>query len=117
MLDLDGAAAPPRRNGDTKKDGTIHVTWDKQLYFKDHAGLRAALRKAGFPVLIKDGEFCKGPQDNGTLDPSGVGPGVRNVMKGDRGDNGKVTLSSPPRRCRPGPSCSSATWTRPNWPP
>jgi hypothetical protein len=77
---------------DTKKDGTIHVTWDKQLYFKDHAGLQAALRKAGFPVLIKAGEFCKGPQDNGTLDPSGVGPGVRNVMKGERGDNGKVTF-------------------------
>ena len=77
---------------DTKKDGTIHVTWDKELYFEDHAGLQAALRKAGFPVLIKEGEFCKGPQDSGKLDPSGVGPGVRNVMKGERGNNGKVTF-------------------------
>ncbi|MFI6341327.1 hypothetical protein [Streptomyces sp. NPDC050535] len=77
---------------DTKKDGTVHVTWDKELYFKDYPGLQAALRKAGFPVLIKEGEFCKGPQDNGTLDPSGVGPGVRKVMKGERGDNGRVTF-------------------------
>jgi hypothetical protein len=77
---------------DTKNDGTVHVTFDKQRYFKDHAGLQAALRKAGFPVLIKEGEFCKGPQENGTLDPSGVGPGVRNVMKGVRGDDGRVTF-------------------------
>ncbi|MFI6662195.1 hypothetical protein ACIBL8_42555 [Streptomyces sp. NPDC050523] len=77
---------------DTKKDGTVHATFDKQRYFTDHAGLQAALRRAGFPVLIKEGEFCKGPQDDGTLDPSGVGPGVRHVMKGVRGDNGKVTF-------------------------
>lgn len=77
---------------DTQKDGTVRVTWDKERYFKDHAGLQAALRKAGFPVLIKEGEFCKGPQDDGTLDPSGTGPGVRNVMKGERGNNGKVTF-------------------------
>jgi hypothetical protein len=77
---------------DTKKDGTVHATFDKQRYFTDHAGLEAALRKAGFPVLIKEGEFCKGPHDNGTLDPSGVGPGVKNVMKGVRGDDGKVTF-------------------------
>ncbi|MFF3469037.1 hypothetical protein ACWCQN_43785 [Streptomyces sp. NPDC001984] len=77
---------------DTKKDGTVHVSWDKQRYFKNHAGLQAALRKAGFPVLIKEGEFCKAPQDDGALDPSGVGPGVREVMRGEREDDGKVTF-------------------------
>ena len=50
------------------------------------------MRKAGFPVLIKEGEFCKGPQDDGKHDASGVGPGVRNVMKGVRGEDGKVTF-------------------------
>jgi hypothetical protein len=77
---------------DSKTDGTVHVTWDKQRYFEDHAGLQAALRKAGFPVLIKVGEFCKGPQDDGTLDASGVGPGVGRVMKGEREADGKVTF-------------------------
>ncbi|OHV55380.1 hypothetical protein [Pseudofrankia sp. BMG5.36] len=77
---------------DTVSDGTVHVTWDKEMYIKDHAGLEAALRQAGFPVLIKEGEFCKGPQDDGTLDPSGSGPGVRDVMKGERGDDGRVTF-------------------------
>ena len=67
---------------DSKTDGTVHVTWDKRQYFQDRAGLQAALREAGFPVLIKVGEFCTGPHDNGKLDPSGVGPGVDSVMKG-----------------------------------
>jgi hypothetical protein len=77
---------------DSQNDGTVRVTWDKQRYFEDHAGLQEALRAAGFPVLIKVGEFCRGPQDTATLDPSGVGPGVENVMRGERGDDGKVTF-------------------------
>ena len=76
---------------DSKTDGTVQVTWDKQRYFQDSEGLQAALRKAGFPVLIKVGEFCKGPHDDGPLDPSGIGPGVDRVMKGER-ENGKVTF-------------------------
>lgn len=81
---------------DTKKDGTIQVTWDKEQYFKDPAGLQTALTKAGFPVLIKVGEFCKGPQDNGALDPSGVDPRVDRVMKADRAPDGKVTFTFTP---------------------
>ncbi|MDX6431333.1 MAG: hypothetical protein QOE54_3699 [Streptosporangiaceae bacterium] len=81
---------------DTRKDGTVLVTWDKERYFKDRTGLQAALTKAGFPVLIKVGEFCKGPQDNGTLDPSGVGPGVDRVMKGHKADGGKVAFTFTP---------------------
>jgi hypothetical protein len=77
---------------DTNPDGTVHVTWDKDRYFADHEGLQAALRKAGFPVLIKVGEFCRGPHDDGKLDPSGVGPGVDRVMKGERGADKKVTF-------------------------
>jgi hypothetical protein len=60
---------------DRNLDGTVEVTWDKQRYFDNREGLQAALREAGFPVLIKVGEFCKGPNDDGTLDPSGTGPG------------------------------------------
>jgi hypothetical protein len=77
---------------DSQTDGTVRVTWDKQRYFEDHGGLEAALRAAHFPVLIKVGEFCRGPQDAGTLDPSGVGPGVENVMKGEQSGGGKVTF-------------------------
>ncbi|MCW2940954.1 MAG: hypothetical protein JWN00_3939 [Actinomycetia bacterium] len=69
---------------DSHTDGTVHVTWDKNRYFQDHEGLQAALRKAGFPVLIKEGVFCTGPQDDGNLDPSGIGPGVGRVMQGER---------------------------------
>jgi hypothetical protein len=76
---------------DSKADGTVQVTWDKQRYAQDHEGLQAALRKAGFPVLIKVGEFCKGPQDDATLS-HGVGPGVDRVMKGEDAANGKVTF-------------------------
>jgi hypothetical protein len=68
------------------------VTWDKSQYFQDHAGLQQALREAGFPVLIKEGFFCKGPQDNGHLDPSGVGPGVDQVIKGERQADGTVVF-------------------------
>jgi hypothetical protein len=67
---------------DSRPDGAIEVTWDKQRYFEDHQGLEAALRAAGFPVLMKVGEFCRGPQDDGTLSPGGVGPGVDKVMHG-----------------------------------
>jgi hypothetical protein len=77
---------------DTKADGTIHVTWDKGAYFTDHAGLQKALRDAGFPVLVKEGEFCKGPHDSGKLAPSGVGPGVTSVMRGESAGDGHVTF-------------------------
>jgi hypothetical protein len=77
---------------DSRADGTVSVTWDKQRYFTDHAGLQAALRKAGFPVLIKVGEFCRGPQDAGTLDPSGTGPGVDQVVKAEPEADGKVSF-------------------------
>jgi hypothetical protein len=77
---------------DSYTDGTIHVTWDKRQYFQDHAGLEQALRAAGFPVLIKEGIFCQGPGGTGSLDPSGDGPGVDQVMKGVRQANGAVTL-------------------------
>ena len=77
---------------DSYTDGTIHVTWDKSRYFQDREGLQQALRAAGFPVLIKEGFFCKGPQDNGYLDPSGVGPGVGEVMKAERQADGTVVF-------------------------
>ena len=69
---------------DSRADGTIQVTWDKQRYFQDHAGLEKALRQAGFPVVVKEGSFCLGPQDDATLSPSGVGPGVTDVMQSER---------------------------------
>lgn len=81
---------------DTKTDGTLVATWDKAAYFSDHAGLERALRRAGFPVLIKEGVFCKGPHDDGRLTPSGSGPGVTDVMKGERGDDGRVTFTFTP---------------------
>ncbi|MCQ4212236.1 hypothetical protein [Streptomyces longispororuber] len=76
---------------DTKTDGTVHVTWDKARYFTDHAGLEQALDQAGFPVLIKEGEFCKGPGD-GDVGPSGIGPGVDKVMRGERVSDDRVTF-------------------------
>ena len=78
---------------DTKTDGTLVATWDKAAYFSDHTGLEQALRRAGFPVLIKEGVFCKGPHDDGRLSPSGSGPGVADVMKGERDRDGKVTFT------------------------
>ena len=77
---------------DSYTDGTVHVTWDKSQYFQDRTGLQQALREAGFPVLIKEGVFCRGPQDNGYLDPSGVGPGVDQVMKGEPQADGTVVF-------------------------
>jgi hypothetical protein len=97
------SAAPPKATGgvhiqtvaytvDSMANGTVQVTWDKQRYFEDREGLQAALRKAGFPVLIKVGEFCRGPQDSGTLDPSGTGPGLDRVVRGEQEANGRVVL-------------------------
>src|SRR5262249_42469092 len=64
--------------------------------FQDHEGLQRALRQAGFPVLIKEGVFCKGPQDDGYLDPSGVGRGVDRVMQGvERADGTGVFAFRP----------------------
>jgi hypothetical protein len=80
---------------DTDTDGTIHVSWDKSRYIQyrqDIASLQQALRRAGFPVLIKEGVFCQGPHDNGYLDPSGVGRGVGQVMKGEDGPDGSVVF-------------------------
>jgi len=77
---------------DAYRDGTIHVRWDKSQYFRDSAGLEQALREAGFPVLIKEGVFCKGPHDSGYLDPSGVGPGVGQVMRGVAQPDGAVVF-------------------------
>jgi hypothetical protein len=73
---------------DSQTDGTLRVTWDKEKYFQDHAGLQRALRAAGFPVLIKEGVFCRGPQDDGYLSPSGGGRGVERVVHGERRGNG-----------------------------
>jgi hypothetical protein len=70
---------------DSATDGTVRVTWTKERYFSDHAGLEAALRQAGIPVLIKVGEFCRGPQDDPQVGPSGSGPGVEDVVHGEGG--------------------------------
>jgi hypothetical protein len=64
--------------------------------------LQQALRAAGFPVLIKEGDFCKGPQDNGYLDASGVGAGVSAVMKGERQADGTVIFVFTPSAMPPG---------------
>jgi len=77
---------------DRHADGTIHVTWEKSQYFRDRLGLQQALRAAGFPVLIKEGVFCKGPQDNGNLDASGQGAGVSAVMNGEQQADGTVVF-------------------------
>jgi hypothetical protein len=77
---------------DRRTDGTVEVTWDKQRYIDDREGLQAALREVGFPVLIKVGEFCRDPNDDGTLDPSGTGRGVDRVVERKSGADGKVTF-------------------------
>jgi hypothetical protein len=84
---------------DTSNDGTIRLTWDKRQYIQyrqDIAGLQQALRAAGLPVLIKVGVFCQGPHDRGQLDPSGVGPGVGQVMTGEDGPAGTVVFTFAP---------------------
>ena len=80
---------------DTYADGTVHVSWDKSRYIQDRqdiASLQHVLREAGFPVLIKEGVFCQGPDDSGYLDPGGVGRGVGQVMKGEDGTDGSVVF-------------------------
>ena len=77
---------------DSQADGTLRVTWDKEKYFQDHAGLQSALRAAGFPVLVKEGVFCRGPRDDGYLSPSGAGHGVERVVHGERQRDGRVNL-------------------------
>ena len=84
---------------DTSTGGTVQVTLDKSQYIhysQDIAALQQALREAGFPVLIKEGVFCKGPRDDGTLDPSGVGPGVSRVMRGEDRPGGTVAFTFTP---------------------
>ena len=76
---------------DSYSDGTVHVTWNKNQY-QDSAGLQHALRAAGLPVLIREGVFCMGPHDSGYLDPSGVGPGVEQVMQGEQQADGAVVF-------------------------
>jgi hypothetical protein len=77
-------------------NGNVTVTWTKQGYFQDPAGLQAALRNAGLPVLIKVGEFCKGPSDDGYLDPSGSGRGLDQVMQPSRSADGSVVFTFVP---------------------
>ncbi|MEV6478433.1 hypothetical protein [Streptomyces sp. NPDC051576] len=81
---------------DSLKNGSVRVSWDKQAYFDDHAGLAKALHDAGFPVLIKVGEFCKGTDDPGTLDRSGTGPGVNDVRTAHREGDDKVVFDFDP---------------------
>jgi len=78
---------------DTQPNGTVAVTWTKQGYFQDSAGLQAALQQAGFPVLVKVGEFCKGPADDGYLDPSGQARGIDQVMRASTDSNGDVVFT------------------------
>ncbi|WP_327003466.1 hypothetical protein OHA72_51765 [Dactylosporangium sp. NBC_01737] len=76
---------------DKLADGTVQVTWTKRQYIEDPAGLEAALRQAGFPVLVKVGEFCVGPQDDPTLE-RGTGPGVQSVVQREADTDGEVTF-------------------------
>jgi hypothetical protein len=79
-----------------RTDGTVAVTWTKEQYFKDPTGLQKALRDAGFPVLVKTGEFCKGPDDHTQVDEHGSGVGVEDVVKRERrGDDTVVFIYDP----------------------
>lgn len=78
---------------ESQSNGSVTVTWTKQGYFQDPSGLQAALQTAGFPVLVKVGEFCKGPSDDGYLDPSGVGRGVDQVMQASTNTSGQVVFT------------------------
>ena len=75
---------------DSNTNGTIHVTWNKDRFSQDRQGLQQALRAAGLPVLIKEGVFCKGPHDKGSLDASGEGAGVNAVIQGVSEADGTV---------------------------
>ncbi|GAA3214630.1 hypothetical protein ACFO1B_12525 [Dactylosporangium siamense] len=79
---------------DRLTDGTVQVTWTKRQYFDDPAGLEAALRQAGFPVLIKVGEFCVGPHDDPTL-VNGTGPGVLDVVRASDTDGEVAFIYDP----------------------
>ncbi|MDG6103889.1 hypothetical protein Daura_23780 [Dactylosporangium aurantiacum] len=97
------SAAPPSSTGadvhvrtvayavDKQADGTVQVTWTKRQYIEDPAGLEAALRQAGFPVLIKVGEFCLGPGDDPSL-VHGTGPGVEDVVRRTADTEGEATF-------------------------
>lgn len=77
---------------DKRTDGTVAVTWTKEQYFKDPAGLQKALRDAGFPVLVKTGVFCKGPDDHTKVDEHGSGVGVEEVVKRERRNDDTVVF-------------------------
>jgi hypothetical protein len=110
-LSIGRTAAPPPTGGggvhirtaaftvDTSADGTVRVTWDKGKYIQntqDMASLQRALRRAGFPVLIRQGVFCQGPHDSGQLGEGGTGPGVGKVMTGHDAAGGKVIFTFTP---------------------
>ena len=86
---------------DTAADGTIRVEWDKERYFNDREGLQRALRQAGFPVLIKVGEFCVGPGDDASLDASGTGPGVERVVQAVQTEQTPASGDRPGSRQQP----------------
>jgi hypothetical protein len=86
---------------DRLANGTVQVTWTKRRYIDDPAGLEAALRQAGFPVLIKVGEFCRGPQDDPTL-VRGTGPGVEDVVQRTSDTDGEATFIFDPAAMPPG---------------
>ncbi|MER5468653.1 hypothetical protein ABZX90_24470 [Streptomyces sp. NPDC002935] len=75
-----------------RSDGTVAVTWTKEQYFKNPAGLQKALRAAGFPVLVKTGVFCKGPDDHTQVDEHGSGAGVEDVVQRERRGDGSVVF-------------------------
>ncbi|MFF1656246.1 hypothetical protein, partial [Streptomyces sp. NPDC058255] len=87
-----GGAEPVAFTVAKRSDGTVAVTWTKEQYFKDPAGLQKALRAAGFPVLVKTGVFCKGPDDHTQVDEHGSGAGVEEVVKRERRDDGTVVF-------------------------
>jgi hypothetical protein len=75
-----------------RSDGTVAVTWTKEQYFKNPAGLQRALREAGFPVLVRTGVFCKGPDDHTRVDKHGSGAGVDKVVERERRADGTVVF-------------------------
>ncbi|MFF4354545.1 hypothetical protein [Streptomyces sp. NPDC001530] len=87
-----GGAEPAAFTVAKRTDGTVAVTWTKEQYFKDPAGLQKALRDAGFPVLVKTGVFCKGPDDHTQVDEHGSGVGVEEVVKRERRDDDTVVF-------------------------
>ncbi|MEU9212355.1 hypothetical protein AB0D27_31585 [Streptomyces sp. NPDC048415] len=87
-----GSAEPVAFTVAKRPDGTVAVTWTKEQYFKDPAGLEKALRDAGFPVLVKSGVFCKGPDDHTSVDKHGTGVGVEQVVQRERRDDDTVVF-------------------------